>query len=82
MLEQVMGHYLIHVAEKSGWEVRKVTSRTAYEYISPEINRIITSTMQHTLIEEKVDDLLRLALLLDNGGVMVRVTEALPVENL
>jgi hypothetical protein len=36
--------------------------------------------MQHMLIEEKVDDLYRLALLLDNGGVMVRVAEGLPVE--
>lgn len=38
--------------------------------------------MQHMLIEEKVNDLLRLALLMDNGGVIIRVSETLPVEGL
>ena len=50
MLEQVMGHYLIHVAEQSGWEVRKVTSWTAYQIISQETQQKITSTMQSMLI--------------------------------
>lgn len=74
-----MGHYLIHVAEQSGWEVRNVTSQTAHEHMSSEVYGIITSTMQHVLIEEGVHDLYRLGLLLDNGGVMVRITEGLPV---
>lgn len=38
--------------------------------------------MQSMKIEESVNDLLRLGLLLDNGGVIVRVGEVMAVEGL
>ena len=37
--------------------------------------------MQNMKIEVKVDELLRLALLLEHGGVLLRITEAFPVGN-
>ena len=64
---------------QSQWKVVIVNSKTAYDYLSPEITQRITYTMQHMLIEEKVNDLLRLALLMENGGIVIRVTEALPL---
>jgi hypothetical protein len=73
MLEQVMGYYFIHIAKKSGWEVKMVDSKTAYKHITEETAQKVTYAMQHMLIEEKVNDLLRLALLMDNGGMLVRV---------
>lgn len=79
MLEQVMAHYCIEKAMQSQWKVVIVNSKTAYDYLSPEITQRITYTMQHMLIEEKVNDLLRLALLMENGGIVIRVTEALPL---
>lgn len=46
-----MGNYLIYMAQKSNWEVRKVNSWTAYGYLSIETQNKITSTMQNALIE-------------------------------
>ena len=74
MIEQVMGHYIIHIANQSGWEVKRVDSRTAYQYITEQTAKKISYTMQNMLIEEKVNDLIRLALLMDNGGIAIKVT--------
>jgi hypothetical protein len=74
MLEQVMGHYLIHIAEKSGWQIKIVNSWTAYDSLTPKTQKKVTFTMQNMLIEERVHDLYKLALLLDKGGVVIDPT--------
>lgn len=37
--------------------------------------------MQNRVIEERVDDLLRLALLMEHGGILIKVTEVLLIDN-
>ena len=81
MLEQVMGHYLILVGNQSGWEVRVVNSWSAYNHLTPDTQKKITDTMQRMYLEEKVHDLYKLGLLIDNGGVVISPTEFLPIEN-
>jgi mannosyltransferase OCH1-like enzyme len=62
--------------------VRKVNAWNAYEWLSAEISADITYTMQNVKIEESVNDLLRLALLIEHGGVFVKVDKALAIGNL
>jgi len=81
MLEQVMSHYLIHVANQSGWEVKPVNSWSAYGHLNPDTQMKITDTMQRMYLEEKVHDLYKLGLLIDKGGVVISPTELLPIEN-
>ena len=38
--------------------------------------------MQNSHLEAKVDELLRIALLMEHGGVLIRVSEALPYDSL
>ena len=42
----------------------------------------VTKTRQNTKLQMKVDDLLRLALLAEHGGLMVRLSEGLVIEGL
>jgi hypothetical protein len=62
--------------------VRTVNAWDAYQWLSPEITADITRTMQNMRIEESVNDLLRLALLIEHGGIMVKVDQALAIDNL
>lgn len=77
----MLGNYLVAMANDSKYEVRIANSWNAYQWISNDTTQKITKTMQNRVIEEKVDDLLRLALLMENGGVFIKLTEVLLVEN-
>jgi hypothetical protein len=82
MVEHLSGNYLVEMAKESGFEVRTVNAWDAYQWLSPEITADITRTMQSQQISESVSDLLRLALLIEHGGVVVKVDQTLAVENL
>lgn len=69
-----MGSYLIHIVEKSGWEIKIVNSWTAFEMLSQSTQNKITKTMQNMQIEEKVHVLYKLGLLLDIGGIVISPT--------
>jgi len=70
------------VAEESGFEFRAVSTWSAYNYLSPEMTQRITKTMHNSKTENTVFDLLRLALLIEHGGVSLVLYETLLTENL
>ncbi len=79
MVEQMLGNAIISKARESGYEIRITNSWSAYEWLSEETEQAITSAMQNMQIEEKVNDLLRIALLMEHGGVIMKVSEVLPI---
>jgi hypothetical protein len=81
MYEQMLGNYLKLAAEASGFEVRLANSWSAYDWLSPETEKKITKTKHQSLFEHKIDDLLRWGLLMDHGGVMVKLSENFFIEN-
>lgn len=74
-----MAHYAMHQGKSSGWEIKIVNSWTANKFLTEETFHKVTYARHHLFIHEKIDDLLRYALLMDNGGVMIRVDSALPI---
>lgn len=64
-------HYFNDTGRSRGYEVRIVNSWTAYDWLDSETIAGITKTIQNTKIDETVSSLLKLALLIKHGGVMV-----------
>ena len=64
-----------------GYEVRVVDSWTAYDWLSPETIKTVTETIQNTKLDETVSNLLKLALLVEHGGVMFVTLEVMFVRN-
>jgi hypothetical protein len=65
-------YHFNHTFRSQGYEVHLVNSLTAYDHI-PSNHTVarITQTMQASQIDEGVDNLLKLALLAEHGGVMI-----------
>ena len=57
-------------ARKAGYEVRYVNSWSAYDWISDQTIKKITRVRQNALIDEPVHNMLKLALLHENGGIL------------
>jgi hypothetical protein len=68
--------------KQSGYEVRVVDSITAYEWLSPEIVEAIRKAKHNSKIFIHVSELLRLALLIEHGGLSIRPGRILLTENL
>jgi hypothetical protein len=64
-------HYFNHTAITCGYEVRVVNSWTAYDWLTPATIANITKAIQNTKIDETVTSLLKLALLMEHGGVFM-----------
>ena len=62
--------------------MKVVNSKTAYDYISAELTDKITVSMRKKVFAEPIDSFLKLALLIENGGVMVDIAEVLLIEDL
>jgi len=65
------------VGKESGLEVRFADSWTAYDHLSPATAQKITKAMQNMRIDQKVNELLKVALLMEHGGVLVSPSELL-----
>lgn len=70
-IDQTYWHYHKAVAAKLGYEVRVVNSWTAYDYLSDFTSAKISKIMQRSKVDQSVHPLLKLALLIENGGIMV-----------
>jgi hypothetical protein len=70
MHNDVYLRYLVHRGRSLDLEVRVVDPWSAYDWITPETTAVISKTMQNSKIDETVHTLLRLALLMENGGLM------------
>jgi len=82
MVEQFLGRNMVRAANKAGLEVRLANSWNAYNWLTPKTTQRITKTMQNMRIEQKVDELLKMGLLMDNGGLMASASELLMGDNL
>lgn len=82
MVEQFFGLNNLKIAEASQLEIRVVTSNDAYKWLSKDTTRRIATTMQTRKIGVEVSHLLRLALLMEHGGVMIKMDKLLLVNNL
>lgn len=51
MLEDLLINYIIRKTTESGFEVRTVNSRSAYDYLSDATTSMITKVMQNKIIE-------------------------------
>ena len=58
-----------------------VDSWTAYEWLSDEKNQTIGKVVQNTKIDETVDSLLKLALLIEHGGILTGHIDNIVVAN-
>ena len=70
-MNRIQFDYFNHTATTNGYEVRIVNSWNAYDWLSEGMTKNITTTIQKTKIDETVCSLLKLALLIEHGGIMV-----------
>lgn len=73
MFEQLQGNFIIQKAIKSKFEIRFVNSWSAYDWLSNETSEKITKAMQNNKFEQKVDDLLKIAILMEHGGLLIKL---------
>ena len=71
MSELVYLYHLNHTAISFGYEVRIVNSWTAYDWLSEKTINRISKAMQESKVDETVHNTLKLALLMENGGIMI-----------
>ena len=64
-------YHLKAVAAKNNYQVRIVDSWSAYDWIGPGTSGRITHAIQNSKIDEGVSSLLKLAILIENGGIMI-----------
>lgn len=81
MLEQLLGNFIILKAKESNYEIRFINSWSAYEWLSNKTIERITHTMQNTKYEQKVDDLLRMAILKEHGGIIMKLDETFYIDD-
>lgn len=66
----------------SGLEVKMVHSLDAYDLLSLETRNKIKNTMQSMKINQKVNQLYKMALLMEHGGLMISSSQILLTQNL
>ena len=64
-----INYYDLFVRNK-GYEVKYVNSWSAYDWISSETIKKITKIRSNILIDEPVHNMLKLAILYENGGIL------------
>ena len=73
MLEAITARHQISIAEQSGYEVRVVDIINAYQWLTPETTEMIRRAKHKTQYYIPVAELLRIALLMEHGGVSAQL---------
>lgn len=60
-------------ANKSGFNARIINNYNAYEWLSEDLTELIRSTLHKSKFDFRVGQLLRLALLIEHGGISVEM---------
>lgn len=82
MVSTILKNQHKHYAKKSkDYEVRFYDGIDAHKWLSPETSSLITSAMAKSKYDIAVDQLLRLALLYENGGIWIKTQEVILLEN-
>ena len=71
MESDIFVNYYEDFGQRAGYQVRFVNSWNSYDWFSNSTAEMITRTMQNCLIDEGVHTLLKLAILHENGGVLM-----------
>lgn len=71
MKNDIYIHYFAHKATILDYEVRYINSWNSYDWLKEETIQKITKTMQNAKIDEPVHNILKLAVLLQNGGILL-----------
>jgi len=69
--EQVYYHLFNHTAVHAGFEVRFANSWNSYDWLSNHTIANITKAMQNSKVDERIHNILKLALLMENGGMLI-----------
>lgn len=72
----------MEMGKLTGLEVKMVSSLDAYDHLSEQSRIKITKTMQNMKINEKVNELYKMALLMEHGGLMISPSQILLTQNL
>lgn len=72
MTEGTAARHLMHVGKKSGFDVRVVDVFTAYGWLSPQMAERVRVAKHKSKYMLAVEELLRVALLVEHGGLFVR----------
>ena len=64
-------NYYVQLAKANKYEVRYANSWNSYDWIKQENIDIITQTMSIAQIDERIHTILKIALLHDNGGILM-----------
>lgn len=67
-----MANYYIAEGLKNNYTVRLINHTSTYDWLSDEITRKITKARQIVKLDLEMEDLLILAVLVENGGVIIR----------
>ena len=70
VMEEVMINYYAFLAGKFGYEVRFANSWNSYDWLSQMTTQLITRAMHNTKIDQGVNSFLKLALLMEHGGLL------------
>lgn len=72
MTDGTAARHLIHVGHKSGFDVRVVDAFSAYDWLSPQMVERVRVAKHKSKYILAVEELLRVALLVEHGGLSVR----------
>jgi hypothetical protein len=85
MVETAFGHHLEDMGRMSGFEVRLVDTldtQSAFKWLTPATRDRVTIAMRRSRYDFDVSEVLRVALLVDHGGVILRINSAIIIEKL
>ena len=71
MHELVYLHHFNDTAHKFGYDFRFANSWNSYDWLSEETTAKISKAMQNSKVDDTVHNLLKIALLMENGGVLI-----------
>ena len=72
MVDGVIANYYVSEGNIANYSVRLVNHTSAYDWLSEEMMRKITQARQTVRLDLEMEDLLLLAILVENGGVVMR----------
>ena len=81
MNEQIYFQLFNHTGVQSGYEVRLANSWNAYDWLSNQTTTAITKAMHNSKVDEGVHNLLKIALLMEHGGMLINQIDIVMLGN-
>lgn len=71
MTEQIYLEYFNSTAHRFGYQVRTVNSWNSYDWLTENTIYSISKAMQNSKVDQTIHSVLKLALLMEHGGILV-----------